>query len=81
MKPTVESVLKDAMTLSEGDRARLAAEILETMSQSFDDTEVEAAWAEEIKARIEEIDSGKVEMIPWEQVQEDMRKITDDPQV
>jgi len=29
---------------------------------------IEAAWSEEIKRRIEEIDSGKVQMIPCEEV-------------
>jgi putative addiction module component (TIGR02574 family) len=28
------------------------------------------AWAEEIRRRIEEIDSGTVELVPWEQVRE-----------
>jgi len=32
------------------------------------DAGVEAAWDEEIKQRIEEIDSGKVQMIPYEEV-------------
>lgn len=32
------------------------------------DTEVEAAWDGEIKRRLDEIDSGAVEMIPAEQV-------------
>jgi hypothetical protein len=29
---------------------------------------VKAGWSEEIKRRIEEIDSGKVQMIPYEEV-------------
>jgi putative addiction module component (TIGR02574 family) len=32
------------------------------------DEGVEAAWSDEIKRRIEEIDSGKVRMIPYEEV-------------
>jgi putative addiction module component (TIGR02574 family) len=33
---------------------------------------VEAAWSEEIARRIAEIDSGKVELIPWEVVRAEL---------
>jgi putative addiction module component (TIGR02574 family) len=35
-------------------------------SEPFDKG-VEAAWSEEIKRRIDEIDSGNAEPIPWEE--------------
>jgi len=34
--------------------------------------EVEAAWSEEIKRRLAEIDSGAVEVVSWEEVQSEL---------
>jgi putative addiction module component (TIGR02574 family) len=40
------------------------------------DQGVQAAWDEEIKRRIEELDSGKAKTIPWEEVRErNLRKL------
>jgi putative addiction module component (TIGR02574 family) len=46
----------------------LAGSLLESLDDEPADEGVEAAWNEEIKRRIEEIDSGKVQMIPYEEV-------------
>jgi putative addiction module component (TIGR02574 family) len=39
---------------------------------------VEAAWSEEIKRRIEDIDSGKVRMIPYEEVRRRLAALLSD---
>jgi len=49
-------------------RAALADSLLESLNEEPADEAVEAAWSEEIKRRIQEIDSGKVQMIPFEEV-------------
>ena len=49
-------------------RAVIAGSLLESLNDAPADEGVEAAWSEEIKRRIEEIDSGKVQMIPYEEV-------------
>ncbi len=36
------------------------------------DPDVEAAWSEEIKRRLAEIDAGIVELIPWEEVRAEL---------
>lgn len=42
---------------------------------------VEAAWAEEVERRVREIESGAVEMIPWEQVRAELvAPLTDESQ-
>jgi len=46
----------------------IAGSLLESLNDAPADEGVEAAWSEEIKRRIEEIDSGKVQMIPYEEV-------------
>jgi putative addiction module component (TIGR02574 family) len=45
----------------------LAGSLLESLDDEPADEGVEAAWSEEIKRRIEELDSGKVKPIPWEE--------------
>lgn len=80
MQPTKESIITHALGLSEDDRA----EVVEVLSQSiaqqpfFENADVEAAWAEEIKRRIDEIDQGKVKLIPGEQVMKNVRRMLDD---
>jgi putative addiction module component (TIGR02574 family) len=49
-------------------RAALPGSILGSLDDEPADEGVEAAWNEEIKRRIEEIDSAKVQMIPYEEV-------------
>jgi len=46
----------------------LAGSILESLDDEPADEGVEAAWNAEIKRRIGEIDSAKVQMIPCEEV-------------
>lgn len=68
---TRDEIVAAALELSVDDRAALAMELLE--ATGFDD-DVEAAWAEEITRRVAEIDEGRVQMIPVEQVFEGLRR-------
>ena len=68
MTQEVAELLKKALTLPPEARAALAGSLLESLDDEPADEGVEAAWDEEIKRRIEEIDSGKVQMIPYEEV-------------
>jgi len=47
-------------------------ESVESSEGEADEGLVDAAWGEEIKRRIDEIDSGAVKMIPGEQVRAEM---------
>lgn len=67
MATTVVSLFKEAADLNEADRATLAGLLLESLDQP-PIPGVEAAWAEEIERRIAQIDSGEVELIPWDDV-------------
>ncbi len=69
----VEQLYQSALTLSESDRIELAHMLLASIDQATRD-EIEAAWADEIKDRLDEIDRGEVEMIPWETVKEEFWK-------
>jgi putative addiction module component (TIGR02574 family) len=64
-----EEILRAALDLPPETRASLANILLESLlTPAPDQAEIDAAWAEEIERRIKEIDEGKVELIPGEQV-------------
>ena len=67
MDPNLKEVFHEAAQLSEHDRATLAGLLIETLDPA-PESEVEAAWSEEIKRRLDEIDAGTVQLIPWEEV-------------
>ncbi len=68
MTAKVTDILKKALALPPEARAAIAGSLLESLNDALADTGVEAAWSEVIERRIEEIDSGKVRMIPYEEV-------------
>ena len=69
MSRTFTDVWKEAAELSDEDRAALAGLLIESL-EGEPDPDVEAAWAAEIEKRVDEIDAGTVESIPWEQVRQ-----------
>lgn len=66
--PQVSEVLEKALALSTQDRGLIISRLIESLDEGPAEDGVEAAWSDEIKRRIEEIQSGKVEMIPGEEV-------------
>jgi putative addiction module component (TIGR02574 family) len=73
MDTQAKQILQTALTLPADDRV----EIAESLIQSLDEqtaAEIDAAWAEEIKRRIESIDKGRVQLIPAEEVMREMRE-------
>lgn len=67
MSQRVHDLYREAADLSESERAELAGLLLESL-EGEPEPDVEAAWAEEIERRVRDIDEGRVETIPWEQV-------------
>ena len=67
MTPDVSELLKKALALPPEARVALATSLFESLDEGPADQGVEAAWSEEVKRRIEDIDSGKVQMIPYEE--------------
>jgi putative addiction module component (TIGR02574 family) len=68
MTPQVSEVLEKALTLSTHERGLIIDRLIESLDEGPAEEGVEAAWADEIKRRVDEIRSGKVEMIPGEEV-------------
>jgi putative addiction module component (TIGR02574 family) len=69
MQPSYEEVEKLAQALPQDQRIRLANSLYESVSDEEQASEagIEAAWGDEIKRRLDEIDSGKVKMISHEE--------------
>ena len=67
MATSVEELYKKSLDLNEGERAALAARLIESLDTETEEG-VEAAWLAEIERRMEDLDSGKVQSIPWEEV-------------
>ena len=66
MPSLVEELSQKARALPPEERVRLAEELLATVQEV--DLEVEAAWDEEIRRRMAEIDSGVAKLVPADEV-------------
>lgn len=72
--PQVSELLEKALALSTQDRGVLIDQLIESLDEGPAEEGVEAAWAGEIKRRVDEVRSGKVELIPGEQVLRDLAR-------
>ena len=74
MTATVKRIYEESMMqLNPGERIDLA-EMLMGSTEDFVNTDVELAWNEEIKRRIEDYQSGNVKPIPAEEVYAEIRR-------
>lgn len=68
------TVLRDALALSEGDRADLAAELLASLPAPDGGLEVDSdEWLREIERRARSVVSGETELEDWDTVEERIR--------
>ena len=74
MPSLVEELSARAKALSAEDRARLAAELLESLEQE-PESEVEAAWDQEIERRVAEVESGTARLVTAEEVHAEARRL------
>jgi len=68
-----EQFLKSALALSATDRAEIAASLIRSLDPQVEEN-LESAWANEIKGRIQDIDDGQVALTPLEDVLAEMRR-------
>ena len=73
MSDLVDEISRKARSLPPEERVRLAEELLSSVQGA--DEEVDAAWAEEIKRRLDEIESGTAKLIPAEEVLAEVRRL------
>lgn len=57
-------LLTEALRLSDEERAALAGELIQSLEREVD-SDAEAAWSAEIRARLERVDKGTARTIPW----------------
>jgi putative addiction module component (TIGR02574 family) len=67
MAAELTELFREAMELEDNDRATLAGLLIESL-EGPEDPDVEKAWADEVERRWQEIESGKVKTVPWEEV-------------
>jgi putative addiction module component (TIGR02574 family) len=65
MQMTEDQVEIEALALPRHARARIAELLIASLDE---DSEIERAWDEEVRRRVEEIRSGKVQTVPGEEV-------------
>ncbi len=73
MTDLVAELSQRARELAPEDRARLAEELLASIEGHLE-PEVDAAWDDEIRKRIAEVESGAVKLIPAAEVFERVRR-------
>jgi putative addiction module component (TIGR02574 family) len=61
MPSQLEIVEAQALQLTAEERSRLADRLIASL---FEDDEIEEAWAAEVERRIEEVESGRAQLIP-----------------
>jgi putative addiction module component (TIGR02574 family) len=73
MNTQAEQILQSALSLDPDDRMEIAETLILSLGKE-EAAEIEAAWAAEIKRRIDSIDKGLVQMIPADEVMREMRE-------
>ncbi len=71
-----QKVLEEALTLPPGERADLAATLIESLDEREDEA-IEEAWAREIQRRMREVESGTVKTIPWSEARKRILALQD----
>ncbi|HEX7238809.1 MAG TPA: addiction module protein [Longimicrobiaceae bacterium] len=72
MLSSAENVESAALQLPRSERARLAERLIASLDE---DAGIEQAWAEEIRRRVEDLRSGRVQPVPGEQVFEELKSL------
>lgn len=69
MRTRVKELLQQALGLDEKDRAALAGALIESL-YGPSEPGAEEAWEAVIKRRVEELEAGAVQAVPWSEVRE-----------
>lgn len=69
----IKTILEKALKLSPAERAHVAEQLIASVDERSD-VDVEQAWQEEVQRRLQQIDRGEVQTIPWEEVRRQLRR-------
>lgn len=64
MSPHADHILAEALRLPEQERGDLAVRLIESLDPTVEEN-VEAAWDTEIQNRLQELETGQVQPVPW----------------
>lgn len=68
-----EEITRVALALPPGERAQVASALLASLDDPADDpAAVQAAWTAEVRTRVDDIRSGRVQTVPLEQVRSEL---------
>ncbi len=73
MTTQADDILQTALSLAPAERAEIAASLIASLDPQASE-EIDAAWADEIKRRIDQIDRGEVQLVPADDVLRSMRE-------
>ena len=76
MTQEAHELLRRALALPENERAELAGNLISSLEATID-PDADAAWQVEVARRAQEVESGKVKTIPWEQIRQKGRALLD----
>lgn len=69
MPTDVDSLLAQALALSEQERATIAGALIESLESEVDE-DARAAWDRELEKRLQDLDDGSVTPVPWSMVRD-----------
>jgi len=69
-----QELLKKALALPDHERAELAGSLLDSLDTTVDD-DADAALQKEIARQLDEVQSGRVKTVSWNQVRDKGRKL------
>jgi putative addiction module component (TIGR02574 family) len=72
MERQAAELLRDALALPPEARAALIDSLIESLDQTIEEG-AEEAWRQEIELRLQQIDSGAVELISWRAARQRLR--------
>ena len=74
MTQEAHELLQKALALPDHERAELAGNLIASLDATIDQ-DVDASWQQEVVRRFHEVQSGKVETISWDEVQQKGRSL------
>ena len=74
MTQEVRELLQKALALPENERAELAGNLISSLDATVD-PDVDAVWQQEVVRRVQDIQSGKVDTVSWQEVQQKGRTL------
>ena len=78
MNSSAKQLLDNALDLPDSERAELAARLIESLDPGAD-SDVDAAWDDEIRRRVQELDSSQVTAVPWPEARRIILGPADEP--